>query len=740
MFTNIKIILRWITKYWYPRLPLLETYSFIDTWINLIQVWIKNNGILPTIKRIKLIRLITTRYICGSPLRVNDYMVGVDKDGFASSIGFLKPLVDSKDPQSLRFVLTLLGVSRSFPSPAPVDYSSITAPSKAKYVKIDNEFIVSFVRDYTGHFNPLSERPSPSRSFLSLKAGPAGGPAILTAALAAANFTGVNLRGLAMIGGDRFMEWVKALKFSISFREVNRKFFGVKAGKLIHEKIEVRNRRFLHISDPEGKHRVVAAYDYLSQLAFTPFSEWCFNALRLIPNDRTFTQNPVIKDKKEGNNFHSFDLSSATDRFPIQLQEQLIAEIAGPGFANAWKALMINEPFLAHFCGPKGKDISLLKYSVGQPMGARSSWAAFTLSHHLVVQYAAHLCNKYPFKEYILLGDDIVIYDNDVAAKYLQIINDLGVDISPSKSHISENCYEFAKRWFFNGIEISPIPMAGLVSNFDQPQLIFQQIIDLVRSNRGPRLIIHIPDMVLELFRLLRRDDTTVSNGGFFCFLSGHITRYHLYQTKEIKKLKVMLNQLYVVSRNLYNFDPLMTRSFMAEASSSNEYVIPPTDATLFQEWRRTSSGVVNGMAMSYLKRLSDFYRVFKESYNEILTHQACDTGTLPVNSHPLTHAIYQSVFRFSEMNKAMNYTTDLEKQLETITLIDIDRLRNHERTSNNLIFHYGTLGRKLAYQLRTDPDLYIAKARSMQFGRSLLDIRFAMEREFPNLKLGKWN
>jgi hypothetical protein len=222
--------------------------------------------------------------------------------------------------------------------------------------------------------------------------------------------------------------------------------------------------------------------------------------------------------------------------------------------------------------------------------------------------------------------------------------------------------------------------------------------------------------------------------------LTGHITRYHLYQTKEIKKLQIMLNQLYVVSRNLYNFDPLMTRRFMAEASSSNEYVIPPSDATLFQEWRRTSSGVVNGMAMSYLKRLSDFYRVFKESYNEILTHQACDTGTLPVNSHPLTHAIYQSVYRFSEMNKAMNYTTDLEKQLETITLIDINRLRNHERTSNNLIFHYGTLGRKLAYQLRTDPDLYIAKARTMQFGRSLLDIRFAMEREFPNLKLGKWN
>jgi len=70
----------------------------------------------------------------------------------------------------------------------------------------------------------------------------------------------------------------------------------------------------------------------------------------------------------------------------------------------------------------------------------------FTLSHHCLVQYAAHLCGKYPFNDYILLGDDIVIANDMVAEQYIKLILDLGVEISPTKSHVSETTYEFAKR------------------------------------------------------------------------------------------------------------------------------------------------------------------------------------------------------------------------------------------------------------------------------------------------------
>jgi hypothetical protein len=85
-------------------------------------------------------------------------------------------------------------------------------------------------------------------------------------------------------------------------------------------------------------------------------------------------------------------------------------------------------------------------YSVGQPMGAYSSWAAFTITHHLVVHWSAYLEGYLDFTDYILLGDDIVIKNNKVARRYKSIMNKLGVDISDAKSHVSKDTYEFAKR------------------------------------------------------------------------------------------------------------------------------------------------------------------------------------------------------------------------------------------------------------------------------------------------------
>jgi len=62
------------------------------------------------------------------------------------------------------------------------------------------------------------------------------------------------------------------------------------------------------------------------------------------------------------------------------------------------------------------------------------------------VWIAALQVNKPAFTEYALLGDDIVIGDKLVAERYKLIINSLGVEISESKTHVSNDTYEFAKR------------------------------------------------------------------------------------------------------------------------------------------------------------------------------------------------------------------------------------------------------------------------------------------------------
>jgi hypothetical protein len=62
------------------------------------------------------------------------------------------------------------------------------------------------------------------------------------------------------------------------------------------------------------------------------------------------------------------------------------------------------------------------------------------------------------FKNYCILGDDIVIADDRVASYYLDIIsNEMGVKINLNKSVISKNIAEFAKKIKGFNINFTPI-------------------------------------------------------------------------------------------------------------------------------------------------------------------------------------------------------------------------------------------------------------------------------------------
>lgn len=104
-----------------------------------------------------------------------------------------------------------------------------------------------------------------------------------------------------------------------------------------------------------------------------------------------------------------------------------------------------------------------IKYSVGNPMGFYSSWASFALAHHFVMFYACRKL-KMDWKQapYYLLGDDILICDEELARVYQEIIKSLCVEISAPKSFISNNFFEIAKRQFYKGVEITPFPISAL--------------------------------------------------------------------------------------------------------------------------------------------------------------------------------------------------------------------------------------------------------------------------------------
>lgn len=111
--------------------------------------------------------------------------------------------------------------------------------------------------------------------------------------------------------------------------------------------------------------------------------------------------------------YDSLDLSAATDRFPIELQESVLEILSSDGVAQGWKYLLTAIPF--HH--PLVKHP--IYYRAGQPMGALSSWAMFSLTHHLVVAFAAARRGKSEnFDRYAILGDDIVIADPEVSEEY----------------------------------------------------------------------------------------------------------------------------------------------------------------------------------------------------------------------------------------------------------------------------------------------------------------------------------
>jgi hypothetical protein len=224
--------------------------------------------------------------------------------------------------------------------------------------------------------------------------------------------------------------------------------------------------RLALLPEAAGKVRVVALADCWTQWALYPLHKWLFSILKEIPQDGTFDQlKPVERLLKRVNSrqiIYSYDLSSATDRIPIKIQEVLLACIFGEKFARTWAALLVGRPYVipSRIAREQNVGTRFLHYAVGQPMGAYSSWGMLALIHHAMVQFSAQRAGlKGWFTLYAVLGDDIVIANDRVAKKYRALCRLLGVEIGLAKSLVSSGkTLEFAKRFFYEGSDLSGMP------------------------------------------------------------------------------------------------------------------------------------------------------------------------------------------------------------------------------------------------------------------------------------------
>lgn len=222
-----------------------------------------------------------------------------------------------------------------------------------------------------------------------------------------------------------------------------------------------------------GKLRVFAIVDSITQSVLSPLHDFMFSVLRAIPNDGTFDQDSSVRRSQnkalESGKAYSFDLSAATDRLPVDLTVKILSKIFSDDFGSSWKNLMVNRDF--HFSLSNQQSYQApksLRYSVGQPMGALSSWPALALTHHWILQYCSNLLGRPGWENnYEILGDDLVVFDSALADKYLEIAKILGVEINLTKSISSHDrpVFEFAKRTCFGNTDLSPISIKQLLSN-----------------------------------------------------------------------------------------------------------------------------------------------------------------------------------------------------------------------------------------------------------------------------------
>jgi len=216
--------------------------------------------------------------------------------------------------------------------------------------------------------------------------------------------------------------------------------------------------------EPAGKHRVFALVDFWTQATLRPLHDYLMGILRCIPQDGTFDQVKPLKDLlarvSKDQRIYSFDLSAATDRLAVSIQESVIGILFDREFASLWVSLLVDRPYFCQVL-PRKDSPKWVRYAVGQPIGAYSSWAMLALTHHALIQFCWFSIGfRSWFPDYAILGDDVVIANDKVARRYRAICKIIGLGIGLSKSLIAVNkTCEFAKRLFFKGIDVSGVPM-----------------------------------------------------------------------------------------------------------------------------------------------------------------------------------------------------------------------------------------------------------------------------------------
>lgn len=194
------------------------------------------------------------------------------------------------------------------------------------------------------------------------------------------------------------------------------------------------------IQEAGYKLRSIANPGRVFQRVLEPLGNFLYDKIKTLPWDATFDQSkplqPISDHLKSGQTVTCFDLSNATDLFPLHIQLKILEHLLPNNMDHINLFKEISNGLWLY--GPKKRTI---QWRVGQPLGLYPSFACFALAHGIIL---LGLLNKPYNGEFYILGDDVVILDDSLAKLYLQFMESIGCKISLQKSIRSNVLAEFA--------------------------------------------------------------------------------------------------------------------------------------------------------------------------------------------------------------------------------------------------------------------------------------------------------
>lgn len=453
----------------------LHMQGTIFSILSKLQLIQKSNGLPGLVIYLKVCSIILQQYTGGYHLHdISPLGMRISRRGNLPSIicNSHRQLIRNKNLKSavyIRFYLTIFALYRDFIVPCKVKLNTITDDGPKSILLPPKVYIQTFIRLFIPS-RIFINRWSFIRNFTDwlpcLKSGPT--TSSVQTELGLGNFNG---HPIALLKAAINLKYTGLLPTLFKFGTYLDESFNLTLNmcRLITSPGEDKIGKLGFKVEAAGKLRVFAMVDQWTQWAMAPLHRFIFKILKNIPMDGTFNQLKPLKKAINWPSWYSLDLSAATDRMPIRLQRILIKYIFNNQFASYWAKLLVDRNYW--ITDTKFAPKQSLRYKVGQPMGALSSWGMLALTHHFIVQWAAWEAG-YPkhrlFTKYALLGDDLVLGCPKVKKSYLSLLNSLGMTVGLHKSILSPSAtgLEFAKKTMIqiNGsiIDCSPLPIAEM--------------------------------------------------------------------------------------------------------------------------------------------------------------------------------------------------------------------------------------------------------------------------------------